>query len=503
MRELLLGVDIGTGGCKATLIDTDGVFVGDGYTEYPSHHPHFGWFEQKAKDWFPAMVNSLRIAAEKGGVSPSQVVGVCIDASAHNTVLMGKDGSVLRDVIMWPDQRSTKEVAFLKEHYLEDCQKITFQTPSPTWSLPQMMWIRDNEPEVYSKVDRIMFIDDYVRYQLTGEWATEHIQAQGSMLFDNNKWGWSEEMCKLCDMPMSALPPILKPTDIAGRVTKEAAALTGLKEGTPVITGASDTALESYSVGGLTPGDCVLKMATAGVIFIFREDGTPYKDTFMYSHVVDGMWYCSRGTSSAAQSLRWYRDTFCQEEIKLEQAGGMDTYQLLDKEAELVPPGSDGLFFHPYLAGERAPYWDAKLRGSFVGFSSMHGRGHFNRALMEGVTFSLRQCFSIMEDFGPIDEIRFLGGGAKSPLWRSILANVFNRRILKFKRDDSSLGGAMLAGVGIGAFSSHQDAVAKAAVVDCVTEPDPEIVAKYDKIFPLYEEIHDDLVGTYHKYEVE
>ena len=501
MKELLLGVDIGTGGCKATLIDTNGVFVGDGYTEYPSYHKHMGWFEQKAADWFPAFANSLRIAAEKGGVSASQVIGVAVDASAHNTVLLDKDDQVLRDTIMWPDQRSTKEVAFLKENYLDMIQKTTFQIPSPTWSLPQMMWIRDNEPEVYRKVSKIMFINDYVRYQLTGEWATEHIQAQGSMLFDNHAWTWSEDICKLCDMPKSALPPIKKPTDIAGHVTKEAAEFTGLKQGTPVITGASDTSLECYSVGGLKPGDCVLKMATAGSIFIFREEGVPFKDTFMYSHVVDGMWYSCRGTSSAAQSLRWYRDTFCQEEIKKEKAGGMDTYQLLDKEAEVVPPGSEGLFFHPYLSGERAPYWDAKLRGSFVGFSSLHTRGHFNRALMEGVTFSLRQCFSIMEEFGRIDEIRFVGGGAKSPLWRGMLANIFNRTVLKFKRDDSSLGGAMLTGVGIGVFSSHEDAVKKAAAVDSRTEPDPAIVEQYDRIFPLYEEIHDDLVGTYHKYE--
>ena len=192
---------------------------------------------------------------------------------------------------------------------------------------------------------------------------------------------------------------------------------------------------------------------------------------------------------------------FCQKEIAEELHGGRNTYQLLDEEAAKVAPGADGLFFHPYMSGERAPYWDPKLRASFVGFSSLHTRGHFNRALLEGVTFSLRQCFEIMETFGTIEKISFVGGGAKSPLWRSILADVFDRTIVKYKRDDSSLGAAMLAGVAVGVFASHEEAVEKTAAIDCVTRPNPENVERYNKLFPLYVEIHDDLAKTYHKYE--
>lgn len=501
MPEYLLGVDIGTGGCKATIIDTDGNFVSDGYTEYPSYHPHMGWVEQKADDWLAGVVNSIHTASEKAGLCMKNIIGLAVDASAHNTVLLNAAGKVIRDTIMWQDQRAGDEVNFLKSNYLDLIKRTTFSVPSATWSLPQLMWIRTHEPEVFSRISKILFVDDYIRFKLTGEYATTHIQAQGSLMFDNNNMRWSEEIVEISGLPLCALPKIKKPTDIGGCITAEAAALTGLQEGTPVIMGASDTALESYAVGGLKPGDCVLKMATAGGINVFRDVGSPFQDTFAYSHVVDGIWYYGRGTVSAAQALRWYRDTFCRKEIAEERNGGKNTYQILDKEAELVPPGANGLFFHPYMSGERAPYWDPKLRASFTGFSSSHSRGHFNRALLEGVTFSLRQCFEIMEEFGSIDRISFVGGGAKSPLWRSILADVFNRTIVKYARDDSSLGSAMLAGVALGVFASHEEAVQRTATIESITEPNPENVEKYKELFPLYVEIHDDLEKTYHKYE--
>lgn len=503
MSKYLLGVDIGTGGCKATVISTDGKFVADGYTEYPSYHPHIGWVEQRPCDWFPAMVDSLNKAAAKGGLDTRDIIGLAVDASAHNTVLLDKNGKVLRDTIMWQDQRAQMEAAFLKDNYLELIKSSTFSCPSATWSLPQLMWLKKNEADIFFRIEHILFIDDYIRYQLTQKIATTHIQAQGSLMFDNNTMKWSEDIIRLTGLPLSAFPEIKKPTDVLGYVSPEAAKLSGLQEGIPVVMGASDTALESYAVGGLNPGDCVLKMATAGGINVFRDVGKPFKDTFAYSHVIDGIWYYGRGTVSAAQSLRWYRDTFCQKELEEEKRGGVNTYQLLDEEAETVSPGANGLFFHPYMSGERAPYWDSKLRASFTGFSSLHTRGHFSRAILEGVTFSLRQCFDVMEEFGEIQKISFVGGGAKSPLWRSILADVFNRTIVKYKRDDSSLGAAILAGVSLGVLGTHEEAVKKATEIDCITEPNPENVEKYNKIFPLFIEIHDDLEKTYHKYQDE
>lgn len=503
MVEYLMGVDLGTGGCKVSLIDTEGNFISEGYSEYPSYHPHAGWVEQKPRDWIAAFKGALQRAVETKNVALSRIAGLSVDASAHNMVLLNHDGEIIRDTIMWQDQRAAAEVVFLKTHYLPLIQNTTFATPSATWSLPQLLWIRKHEPEAFQRIDKIMFIDDYMRYQLTGCISTTHIQAQGSLMFDNTRMEWSEEIIRLTGLPLSAFPEVKRATDLSGYVTREAAELFGLKEGTPVVMGASDTALESYSVGGIHPGDCILKMATAGGINVFRNKGEKFEDMFVYSHVVDDTWYYARGTVSAAQALRWYRDTFCREELSQEKRGGKNTYQVLDLEAEKIAPGANGLFFHPYMSGERSPYWDSKLRASFTGFSSMHTRGHFNRAILEGVTYSLKQCFESMEAFGKIGKISFVGGGAKSALWRSILADVFNRPIVKYKRDDSSLGGAMLTGVALGIFRSHEDAVKKTAEIDCIVQPAPERVALYRKYYPLYIEIHDDLVHTYRKYEDE
>ncbi len=498
-QKLLLGIDIGTSGCKVTLIDTDCNFIGDGYTEYTTYHPNIGWSEQDPADWFPAFMNSFSVALKKGGVKASQVVALSLDASAHNVVLLDENDRILRKTIMWTDTRATKETAYMTEHYGKRIFEIGYQMPGPTWSMLQLMWIKNNEPEALEKAKKAMFVKDYVRYQLTGEWMTDHIEAQGSLLFDNINWCWSKELCDISGLPFDILPPLVKPTDIAGHVTEAASQITGIPAGTPVINGATDTALEAYCVGAIKENSCVTKLATSGTIYLFRPDPYPNPKALTYSHVVDGLWYTCLATSSAAESLRWYRDTFCKEEFKAEQAGGRNTYQLLDVEAEQVKPGSEGLFFHPYLMGERSPYWDTKLRGSFVGATAHHGRGHFNRAVMEGVAMSIKDNFVQIESEVPIDEIRIVGGGGKSSLWRGIMANVLNRPILKFENDDSSYGSALLAGVGAGIFANHEEAVSKGLHLKERVEPDAETAKVYGEVFAVYREIHDALAPIYRK----
>jgi xylulokinase len=346
-----------------------------------------------------------------------------------------------------------------------------------------------------------MFIKDYIRYLLTDEWKTDHIEAQGSLMFDNINWGWSPEICAMGGIPLHILPPLIKPTDVAGYITKKASDITGIKEGTPVVNGASDTALENYCVGAIKPGFCVVKMATAGTVNVFNKEAHPNPKALTYSHVVDGLWYTCLATSSAAHSLRWYRDVFCKEELKIEKKGGIDVYKLLDQEAKLVTTGSEGLIFSPYLMGERSPYWDSKLRGSFIGITAHHERGHFNRAILEGVAYSIKDNFVLAEELADIKEVSFVGGGAKSPLWRSILANVLNKPILKNEKDDSSFGSAMLAGVGIGVFSSHEDAISKSVHLSEVVLPNAEEAEIYEKQFVYYKKVHDSLAEIYHIYE--
>lgn len=498
-KELLLGIDIGTSGCKVTLIDTDCNFIGDGYTEYTTYHPNIGWSEQDPADWFPAFMKSFGIALDKGGVGADQVVALSLDASAHNIVLLDKDDKVLRKTIMWTDTRSVEETAYMMEHHKDRIFEIAYQMPSPTWTMLQLMWINNHEPEVLKKTERAMFVKDYVRYQLTGTWTTDYIEAQGSLLFDNVNWCWSEELCRISNVPISILPPIVKPTDVAGYITAEASRITGIPEGVPVINGATDTALEAYCVGAIRENSCVTKLATSGTIYLFRPDPYPNPKALTYSHVVEGLWYTCLATSSAAESLRWYRDTFCREEWKMEQQGAISTYRILDMEAEKVEAGSEGLFFHPYLMGERSPYWDTKLRSSFIGATAHHGRGHFNRAVLEGVAYSIKDNFALIEDTVDIGEVRIVGGGGKSPLWRSIMANVLNRPILKFENDDSSYGSALLAGVGAGIFGSHEEAVGKGLHLKERVEPNPEMVEIYQKNFRIYRQLHDVLEPVYKK----
>lgn len=498
-KELLLGIDIGTSGCKVTLIDTDCNFVGDGYTEYKTYHPNIGWLEQDPADWFPAFMKSFQIAMEQGNVRPDQVAALSLDASAHNIVLLDQDDRVLRKTIMWTDTRSVEETEYMMKYHKDEIFEIAYQMPSPTWTMLQLMWIRNHEPDVLKRTKRAMFVKDYVRYQLTGTWTTDYIEAQGSLMFDNKNWSWSKELCAISKVPVGILPPIVKPTDVVGHITEAASKLTGIKQGVPVVNGATDTALEAYCVGAVEENSCVTKLATSGTVYLFRPDPYPNPKALTYSHVVEGLWYTCLATSSAAESLRWYRDTFCKEEWQKEQQGGINTYQLLDAEAEKVAAGSEGLFFHPYLMGERSPYWDTKLRASFIGATAHHGRGHFNRAVLEGVAYSIKDNFSLIEDMVDIKEVRIVGGGGKSPLWRSIMANVLNRPVLKFANDDSSYGSALLAGVGAGIFSGHKEAVRKGLHLKDRIEPDEELVETYRKSFEIYRQLHDATEPIYKK----
>lgn len=497
MAELLLGIDIGTGGCKTTLIDKQGTYVADGFSEYVTYHPKSNWSEQKAADWFPAFLKALKSAEQKSGADRRDIIGISVSASSHNAVLLDDHGEVLRDTIMWTDQRSHKESEYLKQTFGKRIFEIGYQIPAPTWTQPQLLWLRRNEPEVFGKIYKIMFIKDFVRYQLTGVWCTDYIEAQGSLLFDNLRWAWSEELCAMIELRPEVLPPIVSPSDIVGRVTAEAARRTGLLEGIPVVNGASDTALEHYCVGGIHEGDCVVKIATASTVDIFRNRPAPHQAALTYSQVPKGIWSTCFATSSAAASLRWYRDTFCSKEMLEEEQGGGNVYQTLDVEAAAVKPGAGGLFFHPYLMGERSPYWDPKLRGSFVGITASHTRGHFNRAILEGVGYSIKENFSIAEQLQPIQEVRLVGGGAKSGLWADITCNMLNRPIIRFEKDDSSFGAAMLAGVGIGVFASHEKAIALCAKERCRVYPDQSIVQLYDEEFSRYRQIHEDLKNVY------
>ena len=503
--KLLLGIDYGTGGCKVTALGTDGSFVGEASTEFPTFHDHPGWSEQEPLDWWTSLCETLKKLSAQG-VDLKAVVACALDGSTHNAVLLGPSGSpaldnVLSDrsfrpvrrTIMWTDQRATAECEALKAGWGEKIFSTCYQMPAPTWSLPQLMWLKANEPDVLVKTEHVLFVKDYVRYLLTGEAATDYIEAQGTLFFDMAKSAWDLDLVQMAGLDQAKLPHLIAPTDIAGHVTAAAAAATGLPKGMPVVCGSSDSAVEDYGAGAVEPGDLIIKLATAGNVNSMTAAAHPHPKTLTYSHIVPGMWYSVSATNAAALCMRWLRDNFY-----VAGRDGKDVYALIDDEASGSPIGANGVFFHPYLQGERCPYWDANLRASFTGVSISSTRGDFARALMEGVAFSLRDCYRTLEEMKlPVKRIFLIGGGARSKLWSEIVANVFNRPVAVPTPGDASFGAALLAGAGTGTFSDVKDAVAKCLHVDRTLAPDPAAAAKYDHLFTCYRRIHDALAPVY------
>ena len=493
--KLLLGIDYGTGGCKVTVLGEDGSFIGEASTEYPTYHDHPGWSEQEPSDWWNALAESLKKLAAKG-VDLKSIAACALDGSTHNAVLLDAEYRPVRRTIMWTDQRATAECAALKAGWGEKIFSTCYQMPAPTWTLPQMMWLKANEPEALENTAHVLFVKDYVRYLLTGEAATDHIEAQGTLFFDMAKSAWDPDLVQMAGLTPAKLPHLIAPTDIAGHVTRKASTFTGLPEETPVVCGTSDSAVEDYGAGAVEPGDLIIKLATAGNVNSMTAEAHPHPKTLTYSHVVPGMWYSVSATNAAALCMRWMRDGFygdCGD-------GGdkVDIWQKIEREASTSCVGANGVFFHPYLQGERCPYWDSNLRASFTGVSISSKRGDFVRALMEGVAFSLRDCYRTLEEMRlPVKRIFLIGGGARSKLWSEIVANVFNCTVAVPTPGDASFGTCLLAGTGIGLFSDVKDAVAKCLHIDRAIEPDPAAASRYDHLFTCYRRIHGALAPIY------
>ena len=492
MRKKLLGIDLGTGGCKTTFIDLDGNICASSFKEYPSEHHRPGWSEQDPSLWINALLDTVKDCKSQMSDGFSGVICLAVTASTHNAVLLDKHGEVIRRCIMWNDQRSGSQCESLKQQYDETIFRIGMQRPTPTWTLPQLMWVRENEPENFARIDRIMFTKDYVRSWLTGDFCTDVVDAQGSLLYDAREMKWSPELCGMIGLPLQALPEIRLSKEIVGHVQAEAARLTGLPEGLPVIAGCSDTAAEDFSAGATKVGQIIVKLATAGNVNVVADIPNPHSKTFTYPYSIEGLWYTVTATNSCASAYRWLRDSlYCGDKAACEK-NGEEVYRLMDEEASSVPLGARGLIFHPYLLGERCPYFNPKARGDFFGLSMVHSRPHFARALLEGVAFSLYDCLQVLADFNRnLEDIAIIGGGAKSPLWSQIICDVFGLEV-KFPRNaESSYGGALLAGVGAGVFQSEYEAAEKCIKMNKTYVPNMENHEKYLKYYKIYKEIAD------------
>ena len=436
----LLGIDFGGGASKATLLCEDGKIVATASCEYETLYPQLGYAEQNPDHWVDATCKNIKSILSKSSVKPADICALSLDAATHTAVIMDEDFNVIRNAIYWTDTRSVDEVNFLKKNYSEIIDKQVLHRPDTIWTLPELMWIKNNEPDNWYRVKKILFAKDYVRHFFTGDYVTDHIEAEGSMMFDINKMQWSSELCEILDIDTHMMPKIVNPTDIVGKVTKEASLTTGLCEGTPVLCGTTDTVMEVFASGAVKKEQMTLKLATAGRICVITDKPFPDTNLINYSHISDGLFYPGTATKSCAASYRWFRDTF-----------GED-YSELDKKAEGVPIGSDGLVFHPYLNGELTPYANPNLCADFVGIRASHTKSHFARAVLEGVAMSMLDCKETLDNLKiPHQESAvIIGGGGKSPLWRQMIADCLGIELVEMKYADSSFGSAMLAGVSVG-----------------------------------------------------
>lgn len=492
---LLVGIDLGAGSLKVSAIRADGSLVAEASEAVPTSAPHPGWSEQDPQDWWAAACRALPRMLALAERPATDIAAIAFSAGAHTQVLTDADGKVIRPAILWNDQRSQAEVQALRQKADARILDIGANRANATWTLPQMLWLRNNEPQAHGRVKRLYVAKDWLRAQFTGTWETDTIDALGTLMLDARSGGWSDELCEMIGWPVDTLPPIVTPTTVVGRVTAEAARATGLAEGTPVVCGTSDTAAETYGAGMVREGLGVVKLATAATVSVLSPQAQPDFELINYYHVVPDHWYIITATNSCASAHKWLRDTF----FRREGDDGRAVFDAMDEMAAKVAPGAEGLFFHPYLNGERSPHWDPLLRADFVGAGFNHGPGHFVRALYEGVAYSLRDCRDVLRAKGlHFDTARLTGGGSTSALWRQIVADVLNVEVELPAVADASFGAALLAGVGVGVYADER---AAAEVVRIVSRarPDPARAAVYDRGFPIYRDIQAALAPLNHR----
>jgi xylulokinase len=489
-----LGIDSSTTGVKALLIDEKGSVIGTATTELPISTPKPLWSEQDPVDWWNGTVNSIKQVLQETGVSGDDVAAIGLTGQMHGLTLLDEAGEVLRPAILWNDQRTGAECDDIRARLGKaNLIKITGNDALTGFTAPKILWVQKNEPEVYAKAKQILLPKDYVRFKLTGSYATDRAGGAGTLLFNLAGRDWSAEVLDALEIPAEWLPPTYEGPAVTGQVSVAAAEATGLKAGTPVVGGGGDQAAQAVGVGAVQPGIVALTLGTSGVVFASTDEAfvEPEGRLHAFCHAVPGRWHLMGVMLSAAGSLRWYRDTV---------APGVGFDDLLAP-ANDIPPGSEGLLFLPYLTGERTPHPDPLARGAFVGLTVRHTQAHLTRSVLEGVAFGLRDSFELMKSAGlaEIKQVRVSGGGAKSPLWRQILADVLNVELVTINTTEgAAYGAALLAGVGAGKWADVDTACETGVKVTGSTTPQPETVTKYEPLYKQYRQLYPTLKEMSH-----
>lgn len=482
--KYVIGVDLGTSAVKTLLIGQDGNVQAEATREYPLYHDKAGWSEQEPEDWVTGTIHSLQELLTQSGVNSADIEGISFSGQMHGLVLLDADNKPIRRAILWNDTRTTKQCREI-EHKLGD--KLLTITRNPAlegFTLPKIVWVQQNEPDVFARADKFLLPKDYLRLRLTGKVHMDLSDAAGTLMLDVANKSWSEEVLSAFDLPAAFCPPLVEASAYVGTLSPSAAQETGLDEATKVFAGGADNACGAIGSGILSPGLTLCSIGTSGVVLTYEADSSADYEgkVHFFNHGKENAFYAMGVTLAAGYSLSWFRNTFAKGE-------SFDT--LLEGIGD-IQPGSNGLLFTPYLVGERTPHADAMIRGSFIGMDGSHTRAHFARAVMEGITFSLNESIDMFRAAGKtVDTIISIGGGAKNPLWLQMQADIFQANVVALENEQGpGLGAAMLAAVGSGWFPTL-DVCGEIFVKHAkVYTPSASAGERYEELFRIYQQVY-------------
>lgn len=504
MGNYILSHDLGTTGNKATLYDREGNLVASSFFSYPTYYPYRNWVEQNPLDYWEAVKFSTRDLLTRSKVKPEDIAVISFSGQMMGCLPVDREGNPLRNIIIWADQRGVREAEFIREKIGEEkVYKITGHRISPTYSASKILWLKNNERDIFDRAYKFLLAKDFIVYKLTGKWVTDYSDASGTNLFDLIGEKWSEEIASAVGIPLEKLPEPHSSLDIVGELTDSPAEELGLVPGIPVVIGGGDGACAACGAGVIEEGDAYNYLGASSWIAIAsnRPIYDPHLRTFTFHHLEPGLFMPTGTMQSAGLSYQWARDNLALREKEIALDFGLSPYEIMDLEVEKIPPGSDNLIFLPYLLGERSPHWNPNARGVFIGITPRHTRTHLMRAILEGVGFNLRIILDAFLSQGiDISEIRLIGGGGKSKLWANILADIFEREVLRMEvlEEATSLGSAIAGGVGAGIFQSLKVAKELVRIKERII-PEERRIAIYKKLYQIFLEAYERLLPVFDK----
>ena len=482
--KYVIGVDLGTSAVKVLLVDQSGAVTAQASAAYPLQQPQPGYSEQNPEDWVSGVKDAIEKLFATSKVAASDIEGLSYSGQMHGLVLLDAAGKVLRPAILWNDTRTTKQSEEIMAKMGDKFLEITRNRPLEGFTLPKILWVKENEPEIFKQAATFVLPKDYVRYRMTGTLNMELSDAAGTVMVDIAKKAWSQEVCDAFDLPMSICPPLVEATDQVGMISADFAKESGLATSTAVIGGGADNACGAIGAGILRPDQAMCSIGTSGVILAYEPDTQAdyHGQLHFFNHAVPGRFYSMGVTLAAGYSLSWFKKTFAPEASFNDFVGSASTSTI----------GAHGLLFAPYIVGERTPYADAKIRGSFIGIDGKQTRADFVRAVLEGIVFSFRDILDIYEANGKnFKQLVSIGGGAKSELWLQIQADIFNKEVVRLESEQGpGMGAAMIAAVGLGWFADFSGCAEKFIAVKKVYQPNPEHVAEYQQLHQIYQQIY-------------